>query len=166
MSVISAMKCEDPAANQPESFADICSKRTHRRLPPKEETRALLQEFFSKYSHVPPLFYEATFMPLFETRFTQEYHELHGPGWWASLNMALATTHRLRALGDLTLSDEEEISWLYFKNAMAVLMDLLLRGPHILNVQALLSMVNRHITPPPTSLTSRVRHSTHREHPT
>lgn len=81
-------------------------------------------------------------MALFESRFTQEYNEVHGPGWWASLNMVLATTHRLRILGNLTLQDEEEISWLYFKNAMAVLTDLMLRNPHVLSVQALLAMVS------------------------
>jgi hypothetical protein len=92
-------------------------------------------------------------MSLFETRFTQEYDEAHGPGWWASLNMVLATTHRVRVLGDLTLQEEEEIASLYFKNAMAVLTDLMLRGSHILSVQALLTMVNRRITSRTTSLT-------------
>jgi hypothetical protein len=55
--------------------------------------------------------------------------------------MLLAFARRVRVLRDLTLQEEEDIALLYFKNAMAVLTDLLLRVPHILNVQALLAMV-------------------------
>ena len=142
VSVISSAKCDESAWCQPEIFDDISSRRLHRKLPPKEETRALLKQFFEYFNQMCQLFHEPTFMALFESRFTQEYNEVHGPGWWASLNMVLATTHRLRVLGNLTLQDEEEISWLYFKNAMAVLMDLMLRNPHILSVQALLAMVS------------------------
>ena len=142
VSVISSVKCDESAWCQSEIFDDISSRRLHRQLPPKEETRALLKQFFEDFNQTSQLFHEATFMALFESRFTQEYNEIHGPGWWASLNMVLATTHRLRILGNLTLQDEEEISWLYFKNAMAVLTDLMLRIPHILSVQALLAMVS------------------------
>ena len=99
-----------------------------------------MKEFFS-FQHVYPLYHESTFMSLFETHFIQEYEEVRGPGWWASLNMLLAIAHRIRVLRDLTLQDEEDKALLYFKNAMAVLTDLLLRIPHILNVQALLAMV-------------------------
>jgi hypothetical protein len=138
MSVVSSAKSKD--CGGPEIYAEISSRRLYQRLPPKEETRALLKEYFS-FQNVYPLYRESTFMSLFETHFTQEYAEVHGPGWWASLNMLLAIAHRIRVLRDLTLQDEEEIALLYFKNAMAVLTDLLLRMPHILNVQALLAMV-------------------------
>jgi hypothetical protein len=101
----------------------------------------LLRECFGELKPVTPLFHEGTFMTLFETHFTQEYDPIHGPGWWACLNMVLALTHRVRVLHDLTRQDEEDIALLYFKNAMAVLTELMLRGPNILNVQALLIMV-------------------------
>jgi len=55
--------------------------------------------------------------------------------------MLLAYARRVRVLRNLTLQDEEDLALLYFKNALAVLTDLLLRVPHILNVQALLAMV-------------------------
>ena len=138
MSVISSAKSGD--CSEPEIYGEISSRRLYQRLPPKEETRALLKEFFS-FQHVYPLYHESTFMSLFEAHFIQEYEEVLGPGWWASLNMLLAIAHRIRVLRDLTLQDEEDKALLYFKNAMAVLTDLLLRIPHILNVQALLAMV-------------------------
>lgn len=138
MSVISSAKGED--CSEPRIYAEISSRRLYQRLPSKEETRTLLKEFFS-FQHVYPLYHESTFMSLFETHFTQEYEEVHGPGWWASLNMLLAIAHRIRVQRDLTLQDEEDKALLYFKNTMAVLTDLLLRVPHILNVQALLAMV-------------------------
>jgi hypothetical protein len=138
MSIISSAKGEN--CSGPEIYADLSSRRLHQRLPSKEETRALLKEYFG-VQHVYPLYRESKFMALFETHFTQEYEEAHGPGWWASLNMLLAFARQVRVLRDLTLQDEEDIALLYFKNAMAVLTDLLLRVPHILNVQALLAMV-------------------------
>ena len=147
------MKCEGPPHDYFDVFADVPFTRLHRRLPPKEETRALLGEFFGEFSSVAPIFHEATFMSLFETRFTQEYDPVHGPGWWASLNMVLAMTHRVRVLHNLTLQDEEDMALLYFKNAMAVLAELMLRGPNILNVQALLVMVSRRTSFQPPSLT-------------
>jgi hypothetical protein len=138
MSIISSAKGEN--CSGPEIYADLSSRRLHQRLPSKEETRALLKEYFG-VQHVYPLYRESKFMALFEAHFTQEYEEAHGPGWWASLNMLLAFARQVRVLRDLTLQDEEDIALLYFKNAMAVLTDLLLRVPHILNVQALLAMV-------------------------
>ena len=138
MSVISSAKGED--CSEPRIYAEISSRRLHQRLPSKEEAHALLKEYFS-VQHVYPLYRESTFMSLFETHFTQEYEEVHGPGWWASLNMLLAFARQVRVLRDLTLQDEEDMALLYFKNALAVLTDLLLRVPHILNVQALLAMV-------------------------
>jgi hypothetical protein len=138
MSIISSAKGGD--CSGPGIYAEISSRRLHQRLPSKEETRALLKEYFS-VQHVYPLYRKSTFMSLFETHFTQEYEEVNGPGWWASLNMLLAFARQVRVLRDLTLQDEEDIALLYFKNAMAVLTDLLLRIPHILNVQALLAMV-------------------------
>jgi hypothetical protein len=142
MSVISSTKCDEPDWNQLRLFASISARQVYRRLPPKKETRALLQEYFGQSVHLWPIFHAATFMSLFETHFTQEYDEVHGAGWWASLNIVLASTHQVRVLCDLTLQDEEEISLLYFRNAMAFLTDLLLRGPYILNAQALLAMVS------------------------
>jgi hypothetical protein len=165
MSVVSSVTCEDSSWSNPDIFADIGSERLHRRLPPKEETRALLREYFGDFKPVMSVFQEHKFMSLFETRFTQEYDSVHGPGWWASLNMVLAMTHRVRVMGDLTLQDEEEIAWLYFKNSMAFLTELLLQGPAILNLQALLAMVSLRINPQPSSLTRNVRQSIHKEHP-
>jgi hypothetical protein len=142
MSVVSSAKCDKAQCDQFDTWADVTSTKLHRRLPPKEETRALLREFFGELKSVTPLFHETTFMSLFETRFTQEYDPLHGPGWWACLNMVLAMTHRVRVLHNLTLQEEEEIALLYFKNAMAVLTELIVRGPNILSIQALLIMVS------------------------
>ena len=161
-----AAKCdEDQAWHQPEKFGAISSKRLHRRLPSKDETRALLNQPFRSCELISSLYHEATFMALFESRFSQEYDEAHGPGWWASLNMLLAVAHRVRVMGDLTLQDDEDVSWLYFKNAMSVLSDLMLRTPHILSVQALLAMVSLRRYFPIVLLTYHARHYSPREHP-
>lgn len=125
----------------------------------------LLREFFGELKPVTPLFREATFMTLFETRFTQDYDPIHGPGWWACLNTVLALTHRVRVLHNLTRQDEEDIALLYFKNAMAVLTELMLRGPNILNVQALLIMVSLRTSSSTPSLTRIPRRSTHKDQP-
>lgn len=125
---------------KPEVFGDIFQRKTYRPLPPKHEAMALLKDFFENFNTMFPLFHEPTFMHLVDRHYSLEPYE--GSGWWASLNVALAITHRLRVMSDIDSRDEDEKAWGYLKNALAIQNELTLRNNDLLSVQALLGMVS------------------------
>jgi hypothetical protein len=86
-----------------------------------------------------PLFHEPTFMHLVEKQYSRDPYE--GSGWWASINVVLAISHRLRVMSNLVPQEEDKKAWLYLKNAMGVLTELTMRNTDLLSVQALLGMV-------------------------
>jgi hypothetical protein len=124
---------------KPEIFSDIFARRVFKPLPPKEEALSLFKDFFENFNCVFPLFHEATFMHLVERQYSRDPYE--GSGWWASINVALAISHRLRVMSNLVPHEEDKKAWLYLKNAMGVLTELTMRNTDLLSVQALLGMV-------------------------
>jgi hypothetical protein len=123
---------------KPEIFDDIFSRKIYRPLPPKPEALALLKDFFDNFNCVFPLFHEPTFMHLVDKHYSLDPYE--GSGWWASLNVALAISHRLRIIGEDDARQEDAKAWGYLKNALAVFSELTMRNNDLLSVQALLGM--------------------------
>ncbi|KAJ5468204.1 transcriptional regulator family: Fungal Specific TF [Penicillium sp. IBT 31633x] len=123
---------------KPEIFSDIFARRVFKPLPPKDEALSLFKDFFENFNCVFPLFHEATFMHLVERQYSRDPYE--GSGWWASINVALAISHRLRVMSNLVPHEEDKKAWLYLKNAMGVLTELTMRNTDLLSVQALLGM--------------------------
>ncbi|KAJ5808116.1 hypothetical protein N7474_009385 [Penicillium riverlandense] len=123
---------------KPEIFSDIFARRVFKPLPPKEEALSLFRDFFENFNCMFPLFHEATFMHLVERQYSRDPYE--GSGWWASINVVLAISHRLRVMSNLVPHEEDKKAWLYLKNAMGVLTELTMRNTDLLSVQALLGM--------------------------
>lgn len=123
---------------KPEIFSDIFARRVFKPLPSKEEALSLFKDFFENFNCMFPLFHEATFMHLVERQYSRDPYE--GSGWWASINVVLAISHRLRVMSNLVPHEEDKKAWLYLKNAMGVLTELTMRNTDLLSVQALLGM--------------------------
>uniref|UniRef100_A0A093UTA2 Putative transcriptional regulatory protein n=1 Tax=Talaromyces marneffei PM1 TaxID=1077442 RepID=A0A093UTA2_TALMA len=123
---------------KPEIFSDIFARRVFKPLPPKEEAMSLFRDFFDNFNALLPLFHEPTFMHLVERQYSRDPYE--GSGWWASINIVLAISHRLRVMSHLVPQEEDKKAWLYLKNAMGVLTELTMRNTDLLSVQALLGM--------------------------
>ncbi|KAJ5492608.1 hypothetical protein N7539_001354 [Penicillium diatomitis] len=123
---------------KPEIFSDIFARRVFKPLPPKEEALSLFKDFFENFNCMFPLFHEATFMHLVDRQYSRDPYE--GSGWWASINVVLAISHRLRVMSNLVPHEEDQKAWLYLKNAMGVLTELTMRNTDLLSVQALLGM--------------------------
>ncbi|KAL3474168.1 fungal-specific transcription factor domain-containing protein [Aspergillus californicus] len=123
---------------KPEIFSDIFARRVFKPLPPKEEALSLFRDFFDNFNCMFPLFHEPTFMHLVEKQYSRDPYE--GSGWWASINVVLAISHRLRVMSNLVPHEEDKKAWLYLKNAMGVLTELTMRNTDLLSVQALLGM--------------------------
>lgn len=125
---------------KPEIFSDIFARRVFKPLPPKDEALSLFKDFFENFNCMFPLFHEATFMHLVDRQYSRDPYE--GSGWWASINVVLAISHRLRVMSNLVPHEEDKKGWLYLKNAMGVLTELTMRNTDLFSVQALLGMVS------------------------
>ncbi|QKX56587.1 uncharacterized protein TRUGW13939_03692 [Talaromyces rugulosus] len=123
---------------KPEIFSDIFARRVFKPLPPKDEALSLFRDFFDNFNCLLPLFHEPTFMHLVERQYSRDPYE--GSGWWASINVVLAISHRLRVMNHLVPQEEDKKAWLYLKNSMGVLTELTMRNTDLLSVQALLGM--------------------------
>ncbi|KAF2222748.1 fungal-specific transcription factor domain-containing protein [Elsinoe ampelina] len=123
---------------KPEVFGDIFGRRTFQPLPPKQVAVSLLKDFFENFNCMFPLFHEPTFMHLVHKHYSLEPYE--GSGWWACLNVALAVAHRMRVMSNVSGSEEDQLAWMYLKNALAVQSELTMRNNDLLSVQALLGI--------------------------
>ncbi|TKX18834.1 transcription factor-like protein 27 [Elsinoe australis] len=123
---------------KPEVFGDIFARRTFQPLPPKRDALSLLKDFFENFNCMFPLFHEPTFMHLVEKHYSLEPYE--GSGWWACLNVALAVAHRMRVMSNVVGQEEDQLAWMYLKNALAVQAELTMRNNDLLSVQALLGI--------------------------
>jgi len=121
-------------------FGDIFSRVTFQPLPLKDTAVALMKGYFDNFNCMFPLFHEPTFMHLLERQYSTNPYT--GSGWWASLNVALAIAHRMRVMSNVVSQEEDQLAWLYLKNAFAVQAELTLRNNDLLSVQALLGMVS------------------------
>ncbi|KAH8652373.1 fungal-specific transcription factor [Xylariales sp. PMI_506] len=123
---------------KPEVFGDLFRRTVYIPLPPKPEAMSLLTDYFENFNCMFPLFHQPTFMHLVERQYSNDPYD--GSGWWASLNVVLATAHRLRVMSKLVPEEEDEKAWAYMKNAMGVFPELTMRNTDLLSVQALLGM--------------------------
>ncbi|KAF4555657.1 Fungal specific transcription factor domain-containing protein 37 [Elsinoe fawcettii] len=123
---------------KPEVFGDIFARRTFQPLPPKQQAVDLLKDFFENFNCMFPLFHEPTFMHLVHKHYSLEPYE--GSGWWACLNVALAVAHRMRVMSNVVGAEEDQLGWMYLKNALAVQAELTMRNNDLLSVQALLGI--------------------------
>lgn len=124
--------------------------RVFRPLPPKDEAISLLELYFARFNSVFPLHHQQSFMRLVQTRYSIEYDG--DVGWWSNLNMALAHGCRIRTLHSQEAIEDEEDSWGYLENALAVVPFLAVRTPSLSSIQALLGIaVFLQATPVPRS---------------
>ena len=123
---------------KPEVFGDVFAQRGPTELPPKEETVSLIRDFFDSFNITFPLFHEPTFWWLVDKQYSSEPYQ--GSGWWASLNIALAISYRVRVVKNLSLGDDDAKAWAFFRNCLAVHTELTLRNTDLLSVQALVAM--------------------------
>lgn len=121
---------------KPEIFGDLFMRRVFKPLPPKEEAISLFQDYFENFNCMFPLFHEPTFMHLVEKQYSNDPYE--SSSWWACINVALAIAHRLRVMSNVVPQEDDRKAWLYLKNAMAVLTELIMRNTDLLSVQALI----------------------------
>lgn len=122
---------------KPEIFGDLFMRRVFKPLPPREEAISLFKDFFENLNCMFPLFHEPTFMHLVERQYSDDPYD-DNSSWWACMNIALALALRIRVMSNVVPQDDEQRAWLYFKNALAVLTELLMRNTDLLSVQALL----------------------------
>lgn len=124
--------------------------RIFKPLPPKYEAISLLEMYFARFNSVFPLHHQQSFMQLVQTRYSIEYDG--DVGWWSNLNMALAHGCRIRTLNSQGATKDDEESWAYLENALAVVPFLAVRTPCLSSIQALLGMaVFLQATPVPRS---------------
>lgn len=121
---------------KPEVFGDLFMRRVFKPLPPRDEAMSLFRDFFENFNCMFPLFHEPTFMHLAEKQYSNDPYE--SSSWWACINVALAIAYRLRVMSNVVPQDDDQKAWLYLKNALAVLAELLMRNTDLLSVQALL----------------------------
>lgn len=119
-------------------------------LPTKEEAISILELFFAKFNSIFPVLHQQTFMQMVQSRYSTEYDG--DVGWWSNLNMALAHGSRIRTLHSQTAMEDDEDSWGYIENALAVVPSLAVRTPSLSSIQALLGIaVFLQATPVPRS---------------
>lgn len=111
------------------------SGRQNGRLPPLADAVVLANDFMGTFNRVLPIFHPPTFMALLG----QQYSEgsIHNAAWWASFNAVLAMTQR-RFIEDSALSHGAvDTPWIAIKNALDVLLEVLMRNTSLMSVQAL-----------------------------
>jgi hypothetical protein len=123
---------------KPEVFHDLFSCPVYKPLPPRSEVFAMLRNYFANINRVYPVFHEETFMRMVEWQYTQQTCE--DVTRWASINVLVALGMRYQ--GNMPKNEKDfEGSWLYFKNAIAVLTEITLRCADVLLPQTLLALV-------------------------
>lgn len=100
----------------------------------------LLGEFFEHFNTMLPIFHEPTFIHLVDLQYSDSPYG--GSGWWACLNVALSLACRMRAMnsGSGINKQQDSAAWAYFKNALAVVPELVLKNTDLFTVQALVAM--------------------------
>ncbi|KAL4761526.1 transcription factor domain-containing protein [Aspergillus foveolatus] len=123
---------------RPDVFYDVFASKVFKPLPPRAEVFSLLQEYFRTLNLIFPLYHEKTFMELVEWQYTQQTCD--DAARWASINIILALAWEYRYSNSQKTERDREKAWLYYKNALSVFPELVLRRTDLLSVQALLGM--------------------------
>ncbi|KAL5338408.1 fungal-specific transcription factor domain-containing protein [Aspergillus crustosus] len=137
--LLSNSKFDSPWAYwRPDVFYDIFSSKVYKPLPPRAEVFSLLQDYFRTVNLIFPLYHEKSFMQLVEWQYTQQTCD--DAARWASINIILALAYEYRFSNSQKSEKDREKAWLYYKNALSVYPELVLRRIDLLSVQALLGM--------------------------
>ncbi|KAL4784539.1 fungal-specific transcription factor domain-containing protein [Aspergillus varians] len=137
--LLSHSKFDSPWAHwRPDVFYDIFSSSVFKPLPPRAEVFSLLRDYFCTMNLIFPLYHEDTFMQLVEWQYTQQTCD--DAARWASINIILALAYEYRFSNGQKSEKDREKAWLYYKNALSVFPELVLRRTDLLSVQALLGM--------------------------
>ncbi|KAL4918969.1 fungal-specific transcription factor domain-containing protein [Aspergillus aurantiobrunneus] len=137
--LLSNTKFDSPWAYwRPDVFYDVFSSKVFKPLPPRAEVFSLLRDYFRTVNLIFPLYHEATFMQLVEWQYTQQTCD--DAARWASINIILALAYEYRFSNSQKSEKDREKAWLYYKNALSVFPELVLRRTDLLSVQALLGM--------------------------
>ncbi|KAL6230423.1 hypothetical protein BDW75DRAFT_222787 [Aspergillus navahoensis] len=123
---------------RPDVFYDVFASKVFKPLPPRAEVFSLLEEYFKSLNLILPLYHEKTFMQLVEWQYTQQTCD--DAARWASINIILALAYEYRYSNSQKTEKDREKAWLYYKNALSVFPELVLRRTDLLSVQALLGM--------------------------
>ncbi|KAL4998205.1 fungal-specific transcription factor domain-containing protein [Aspergillus recurvatus] len=123
---------------RPDVFYDVFASKVFKPLPPRAEVFSLLEEYFRTLNLIFPLYHEKTFMQLVEWQYTQQTCD--DAARWASINIIVALAYEYRYSNSQKTERDREKAWLYYKNALSVFPELVLRRTDLLSVQALLGM--------------------------
>lgn len=138
-SLLSNTKFDSPWAHwRPDVFYDVFSSKVFKPLPPRAEVFSLLEDYFGTVNPIFPLYHRKTFMQLVEWQYTQQTCD--DAARWASINIILALAYEYRFSNSQKSEKDREKAWLYYKNALSVYPELVLRRTDLLSVQALLGM--------------------------
>lgn len=108
-------------------------------LPPREEMRSLLNDFFRYVNTIMPLYHEPTFLCLVERLYLRTAYP--SPGLLACINVAIALSYAYRICATPTPDLEDRKSWDFFRRAARFIPQLMLGNPELLSIQALVGMV-------------------------
>ncbi|KAL4885843.1 fungal-specific transcription factor domain-containing protein [Aspergillus karnatakaensis] len=137
--LLSNSKFDSPWAYwRPDVFHDVFASKVFKPLPPRAEVFSMLQDYFRTVNLIFPLYHEDTFMQLVEWQYTQQTCD--DAARWASINIILALAYEYRFSNSQKSEKDREKAWLYYKNALSVYSELVLRRTDLLSVQALLGM--------------------------
>ncbi|OJD30417.1 fungal specific transcription factor domain-containing protein [Diplodia corticola] len=111
-------------------------------VPPCDEALALVNDYFDNYNTLLPIFHPPTFMALFGTHYqpASAARASNDPAWSAAFNAVLALSQRWRAEQNPAIKHLADRAWAYAKNALEVVLALLMRSTSLLSVQALLAL--------------------------
>ncbi|KAL4990278.1 fungal-specific transcription factor domain-containing protein [Aspergillus falconensis] len=123
---------------RPDVFYDVFNSKVFKPLPSRAEVFSLLEEYFRTLNLIFPLYHEKTFMQLVQWQYTQQTCD--DAARWASINIILALAYEYRYSNSQKTEKDREKAWLYYKNALSVFPELVLRRTDLLSVQALLGM--------------------------
>lgn len=116
------------------SFAE----RHRGRLPPLSDAVALVNDYMATFNRILPIFHPATFMALLKQQYAQK--QIRNPAYWASLNAVLAMTQRRLSENTNYSLPQNDTPWISIRNALDVLLDVLMRNTSLLSVQALVAL--------------------------
>ncbi|OQD65797.1 hypothetical protein PENPOL_c005G08732 [Penicillium polonicum] len=108
-------------------------------LPPKDEIILLVNDYLQQFNSLCPVFQPSSLLSLCEENNLQGL--LNFPGRWASLNVVLAIGYMVRIKNTSIVQADRQKSWLFMKNALAVLNELCFGLPDLWTVQALVGMI-------------------------
>lgn len=126
---------------------DIIRQDSKWPLPPWADALALVEEYFAHHHKAFPIFHPPTFMSLLSQQYSSD--PIRSPGWWASLNAVLAIAQRRRNENNPSPDPaDEDLPWQFARNALDVILEILMLNTSLTSVQALLALFSYFIGTP------------------